>query len=76
MAPQPPERRIDVGRLPPRELASLRDALTEELQGLAQRATALQQVAAQFGGSGRAIDVLKEQEKGEREWREGGRVGK
>lgn len=63
MAPQP-ERRIDVGRLPPRELASLRDALTEELQGLAQRATALQQVAAQFGGSGRAIDVLKDQPKG------------
>ena len=72
MPPPQPERRIDIGRLPPRELASLRDSLQEELQGLAQRALALQKVAAQFGGSGRAIDVLAAQKPGEEEGGEGG----
>lgn len=67
------ERRIDISRLPPRELASLRDTLTEEVRGLAQRSLALQKVAAQFGGSGRAIERLGEQEAGA--WRGGGGVG-
>ena len=58
------ERRLDIGNLPPRELVALRDQLEQESRSLAQRAMALQQVAAQFGGSGRAIERLAEQEKG------------
>ena len=68
------ERRIDISRLPPRELASLRDTLTEEVRGLAQRSLALQKVAAQYGGSGRAIERLAEQEAGEE--RGGGEAGR
>ena len=60
------ERRLDIGNLPPRELVALRDQLEQESRNLAQRAMALQQVAAQFGGSGRAIERLAEQKKGER----------
>ena len=58
------ERRLDIGSLPPRELVALRDQLESESRSLAQRAMALQQVAAQFGGSGRAIERLAEQKKG------------
>jgi len=58
------ERRLDIGSLPPRELVALRDQLEGESRSLAQRAMALQQVAAQFGGSGRAIERLAEQKKG------------
>ena len=61
------ERRLDIGSLPPRELVALRDQLEQEARSLAQRAMALQQVAAQFGGSGRAIERLAEREKGEEE---------
>lgn len=59
------ERRLDIGSLPPRELVALRDQLEQESRNLAQRAMALQQVAAQFGGSGRAIERLAEQKKGQ-----------
>ena len=58
------ERRLDIGSLPPRELVALRDQLEQESRNLAQRAMALQQVAAQFGGSGRAIERLAEQKTG------------
>lgn len=58
------ERRLDIGSLPPRDLVALRDQLEAESRSLAQRAMALQQVAAQFGGSGRAIEQLAEQKKG------------
>ena len=58
------ERRIDIGGLPPQELASLRSQLEADLDGLQARGGALSGVASQFAATGRAIERLGEAKAG------------
>jgi hypothetical protein len=60
------ERRIDIGALPPQELASLRAQLEADLDGLQARGGALSGVASQFAATGRAIERLGEATAGKR----------
>ncbi len=57
---------VRIDQLPPQQLSGLKEQLEEELNGLAQSAATLQNVASEFHRSGEAIERLADQKVGER----------